>query len=86
MVVPYFFAVNTNLVHDQMNNVSAAVGTIPVLAGIGVFNQTPGLAAEKIKIAEQIGYPGVSVFSYDALINQIGYWQALEEAGLGRNR
>jgi uncharacterized lipoprotein YddW (UPF0748 family) len=76
-VVPYFFAVNTNLVRDQMNNVSAAVGIIPVIAGVAIFNQPANLAADKIRIADGMGYSGVSLFSYDSLVHQIGYWQEL---------
>ena len=78
--VPQFYAVNTNLVRDQLANVSAAVGTTPVLVGIALYNQSPDSAAEKIIAAERMGFSGASLFCYESLVGRPDYWTKLERA------
>ena len=73
------YAAPVQTVLDQLAGYERCLGTgRDVVPGIAVYNTRPALAAAKIQGARALGFPLLALYSYDALKERPGYWQALQ--------
>jgi len=61
----------------QMVAYADGLGTGRVVPGIAIYNQSPADAAAKMKGARALGYAMLALYSYDALDERPGGWEAL---------
>lgn len=77
------YAPQVQTVMDQLVGLTREFGASDrVVPGIAVYNTGPGPAAAKILGARTLGFPRLALYSYDALFERPGYWDALMR-GLG---
>jgi uncharacterized lipoprotein YddW (UPF0748 family) len=77
------YAPPVQTVMDQLVGLVTEFGASErVVPGIAVYNTGPAAAAAKILGARTLGFPRLALYSYDALVERPGYWQALL-SGLG---
>jgi uncharacterized lipoprotein YddW (UPF0748 family) len=67
VVAPMMYSASRSQVEKQAKAVAAVVPPERVWAGIAVYNQSVSAAAAKILSCLQIGFGGISIYSYNSL-------------------
>ncbi len=79
-IFPMCYDPSTRNVMAQMARFREKLGTDRVIPGISCFNQKPRSVAAKLKVARELGFEAVALYSYDALFAHRGYRDALQRA------
>ena len=82
-VVPMVYSPSDRTFEGQLRVILEQAAGRPVVAGVGVYDQPARSAARKIALARRLGAAGIALFSYDAIMDQPSYWQALRAAYMG---
>jgi len=75
--VPMAYSPSTPIVERQIRAAMEVPTKRQVWAGIGIYNEGPRDAAEKIRRARLLGVDGIALFSYDALLGRSGYARSI---------